>query len=44
MEACKGVLQAVNPDAVLFQVEVFTAQHTNLGSTQAVAVGNQKIA
>jgi hypothetical protein len=42
MQPGKGVLEALNPKAVLLQVEVGGAQHPHLRRTQAVAVSEEE--
>ena len=42
VQARQGVLQAVNPEAVLCEVKVGGAQHPYLRSFEAVAVGQQE--
>src|SRR5262245_25939486 len=38
----KRVLEAVNPDTVLFQVEISGGQYADFGGAQAVAVSEQE--
>jgi hypothetical protein len=42
VQSLEGVLEAVNPKAVLLQVEISGGQHPDFRGAQAVAVGEQK--
>jgi hypothetical protein len=42
MQSGKGVLEALNPEAVLLQVQISGAQHPHLRDAQTMAVGEQE--